>query len=101
TCFDGRAGKIRWQVDTIKEFQAPKLFFGASCSPLVEDDKVLVNVGAPGASVVAFDKGTGKVVWKVLDDKASYSSPIAFGGGRQRQVVFLTQKGLVSMHPTD
>ena len=42
-------------------------------------DHVLVNVGGKGASIVAFDKDNGKVAWKTLDDKASYSSPIVFG----------------------
>jgi outer membrane protein assembly factor BamB len=101
TCFDAASGNQLWQVDTWKDFQAPKLFFGVSCSPLVEGQAVLVNVGAPGASVVAFDKDKGTVLWKALDDKASYSSPIAFGQGKAWQVVFLTHAGLVSLSPAD
>jgi outer membrane protein assembly factor BamB len=101
TCFEAASGKIIWQVDTLKDFNAPKLFFGVAGSPLVEGDKVLVNVGAPGASIVAFDRNTGKVVWKTRDDKASYSSPIAFGEGKTRQAIFLTARGLVSLNPAD
>jgi outer membrane protein assembly factor BamB len=101
SCSDAETGKVVWQVDTLKEFAAPNLRFGASCSPLVEGDKVLVNVGAKGASVVAFAKGTGKEAWKALDDPASYSSPIALGAGKERQVVFLTQKAVVSLNPAD
>ena len=90
SCFDTEAGKSVWQVDVIKEYQGRLLFFGSSCSPLVEGDHVLINVGAKGASIVAFDKNTGKEVWKKLDDGASYSSPIAIGEGATRQVIFLT-----------
>src|SRR5262249_31620262 len=61
---------------------------------------VLVNVGGKGASVVAFDKGTGDVLWKSGDDPASYSSPILIEGG-QRQAVFLTQQTLLSLNPPD
>jgi outer membrane protein assembly factor BamB len=75
------------------------LFFGASCSPLVEGDLVLVNVGGPGASIVAYNKDSGQVAWQKLDDKASYSSPMAIGEGPSRQVIFLTAKGLVSLAP--
>ena len=101
-CWDAANGKNVWMVDTTKEFKAPALRFGVSGSPLIEGDKVLVNVGAKGASVVAFEKNSGKVLWKALDDGASYSSPIAFGGdGAQRQVVFLTAKGLRSLNPAD
>ena len=43
----------------------------------------------------------GKVLWKALDDKASYSSPIVFGKGKERQVVFLTQAGVRSLNPAN
>src|SRR6185312_8492978 len=36
TCYDAKTGEQVWQVDALKEFQAPRLFFGASCSPLVD-----------------------------------------------------------------
>jgi outer membrane protein assembly factor BamB len=101
SCFDANDGKLLWQVDTAKQYQAPTPFFGNSCSPIVEAGRVLVNVGAKGASIVAFDTDTGKEVWKKLDDKASYSSPIAIGAGDARQVIFLTANGLVSLNPKD
>jgi outer membrane protein assembly factor BamB len=100
-CLDTSSGKQVWEADTLKMFAAPNLLFGMSCSPLVDGNHVLVNVGGKSASVVAFDKDSGKVAWKSLDDKASYSSPIVFGKGRERQVVFLTQQGLVSLDPGD
>jgi outer membrane protein assembly factor BamB len=101
SCFKTDDGRLLWQVDTLKQFQGKNLFFGASGSPLVEGNLVLVNVGAQGAAVVAFDKDNGNTVWQKLDDGGSYSSPIAFGEGKSRQVVFLTQAGLVSLRPGD
>jgi hypothetical protein len=101
TCFDADAGTKLWQVDTLKRFKAPNLFFGASCSPLVEGDLVLVNVGGKGASLVALDRNSGETRWTKLDDKASYSSPIAVGQGDERQAIFLTAAGLVSVAPAD
>jgi outer membrane protein assembly factor BamB len=101
SCFDADKGTLVWQVDTAKKYQAPTPFFGNSCSPIVEGGLVLVNVGAKGASIVAFDKDTGKEAWKKLDDKASYSSPIAIGAADARQVIFLTANGLVSLDPKD
>jgi outer membrane protein assembly factor BamB len=99
TCCDAETGKIVWQVDAGKEYNPPALTFGCSCSPLVEGDVVLVNIGAKGASIVAFDKNAGKEVWKALNDGATYSSPIAIGAGETRQIIFLTAKGLVSLAP--
>lgn len=101
SCFDAADGGLLWQVDCLKRYQAANLFFGASCSPLLEEDLAIVNAGAKGASLVAFDKNTGKEVWKSLDDKASYASPIAIGTGESRQLVFLTGDRLVAVTPKD
>jgi outer membrane protein assembly factor BamB len=99
TCFEAATGKIAWHVDALKEFKTSNLFFGMSCSPLVEGNAILVNIGGKAHSIVAFDKDKGDVLWKSLDDRASYSSPIVFGEDKQRQVVFLTGEGLVSLNP--
>jgi outer membrane protein assembly factor BamB len=101
TCWDAADGKQLWQVDALKKFGAKNLLFGASCSPLVEGKSVLLNIGAKGASVVTFDKDKGEVLWKSQDDGASYSSPIALGKGKERQVVFLTAEGMISLSPAD
>jgi outer membrane protein assembly factor BamB len=101
TCFKAKDGEKVWQVDTLKTFKAPNLRFGLSCSPLVEGQRVLVNVGGKGTSVVAFDKDEGTVAWKSRSDGASYSSPIVFGKGKERQVVFLTADGVISLDPAN
>jgi outer membrane protein assembly factor BamB len=98
TCWEAATGKQVWQTDTLKTFHAANLFFGVSCSPVIDGDRVLVNVGGAGASIVAFDKNNGEVLWKTLDDKASYASPIVVENG-QRQAVFFTHEGLVSLNP--
>jgi outer membrane protein assembly factor BamB len=99
TCVDASSGKQIWQVNTLQEFKASNLFFGVSCSPLVVDGSVVLNVGGPGASLVAFSTEKGAVVWKSLDDKATYSSPIVLGHGPDRQVIVLTARGLTGLAP--
>ena len=99
TCFDETTGKILWQVDAEKEYQAPTLKFGSSCSPIVVGDHVIVNVGAKGASIVAFDKKTGKEAWKARDDAASYSSPLLYDHAGSPRIAFLTARGLVALNP--
>jgi outer membrane protein assembly factor BamB len=100
-CFDAGSGALDWKVNTQKDFKAPSLRFGAACSPLVDGDRVMVNVGAKGASVVAFSKEKGEVLWKALDDKASYSSGIILDPGNAKQYVFFTQQGLRGLRPSD
>ena len=101
-CLEFGTGKKIWSVNTKAEFQAPKGFFGIACSTLVESNAVLLNIGgADGAGIVAFDRLTGKVLWKTSHDEASYSSPTAATINGQRHVLFFTRKGLVAVNPTD
>ena len=99
-CLELESGKRVWSVKTHEKFGVRKGFFGAACSPLVEDGRLFLNVGGTsGSGLVAFDTGTGRVLWTATDDEASYSSPaIATFGGR-RQLLFLTRNGLVSADP--
>jgi outer membrane protein assembly factor BamB len=100
SCFDVKEGQQLWQVDTLKKFDAKNLFFGMSGSPLIDGDRVLVEVGGKGSGVVALNKTNGEVVWKALDDPASYASPILVEAGGRKQAVFLTGDGLVGLDST-
>jgi len=99
-CLDFNSGKKLWSTDLKTEFQAENGFFGMACSPLLEGDAILLNLGgAHGAGIVAIDKTTGKLLWKALEDEASYSSPIAATIGGQRLALFLTRNGFVAADP--
>ena len=88
-----------WSEDTMKRFGVPKGFFGAAGSPLVEDGRVIANIGGDKAGIVAFDAKTGKVLWTATDDDASYSSGDGATIGGRRSAVFLTRDGLVGLDP--
>jgi outer membrane protein assembly factor BamB len=100
-CWEADTGRPIWKIDVLRDFQAPNLYFGVSCSPVIEGDLLLLMVGGKGSGVVAFRKDTGAVAWKTLDDKASYSSPVVLGAGPLRRAVFLTHEGLVGLAPSD
>ncbi len=86
---DRASGKIKWQVDLVSTHGGNVSEYGMSCSPLVVDDKVVVQVGAPQAAVVAVSLDQGAVVWKTGDGPAGYSSPCLLTVGGQSQVVAL------------
>lgn len=87
---DLKTGEIRWKQNLTESLGEAPFFFGRGSSPLVHGDHLIVNAGAPGACVVAFDKKTGNVVWKNPHAwNASYASPIAANiHGRDRLLVF-------------
>lgn len=100
SCWDLADGRNMWRVDTKAQFAAGKGYFGLACSPLVEGDAVIVNLGGGnGAGVVAFDRSTGKLLWKATDDEASYSSPVAATVNGRRYAFVFTRAGLVALDP--
>ncbi|MEO8678796.1 MAG: PQQ-binding-like beta-propeller repeat protein [Vicinamibacterales bacterium] len=99
TGIDFASGKKLWSVDTRQVFQAPKGFFGVASSPVVDAERVLVNVGGKAAGVVAFDAATGKTLWTSSTDEASYSSPIVADINGQHTAVFFTRNGLLALDP--
>jgi outer membrane protein assembly factor BamB len=101
SAIDLPTGKLLWNVDAMREFEVDKGFFGAAGSPLIEDGKVIANVGGRKAGIVAFDPKTGKVIWTATTDAASYSSGIAATMLGRRYAVFLTRAGLVGLDPAN
>lgn len=103
TAIDLETGRRIWNVDTMRQFGVRKGFFGAAGSPLVEDGRVIANIGgkagASGAGIVAFNADTGAVFWSSTDHEASYSSPTGATFGGRRVAVFFTRNGLVGVDP--
>ena len=72
------AGKQRWTVP-LGPFN---MFYGFGASPILVDDKIILPVDQddPSSYLIAINKNTGKVVWKV--DRpvviSGYSTPIVY-----------------------
>jgi outer membrane protein assembly factor BamB len=108
-CLDARTGRMIWGRDTYEEFNSkadfhgepPQGYFGIADSPIVEGDKLLVNVGgdATEAGIVAFAADTGRTLWKATRERASYASPVAVTVGGVRHVIFVTRLSVVSLDP--
>jgi outer membrane protein assembly factor BamB len=102
SCVSMENGANLWTVKAMNQFHAPKGFFGIACSPLVEGNHVLLNVGGQdGAGIVAFDKNTGKISWKATSEEASYSSPVTATVGGRRYAFLLTRSALVTLDPAN
>jgi len=100
-CLNLKTGDKVWEHDLAAEYKPRKGFFGVGTTPLLEGELLLVNVGAKGAGVVAFNAADGKEAWKATEDGASYSSPVAATVDGVRHVFFFTREGLLSLDPKD
>ena len=94
------SGKQVWQ-------QRPGTFsspHGYSCSPVLFEDKVIINGDSQGDSfVAALDKADGHMVWRVPHDKPShsFSTPIIRKIAGKTQMIFCGNKEIASYNPDD
>jgi outer membrane protein assembly factor BamB len=96
-CLAADTGKVLWQHALLSEFGASKLSWGVAFSPLVDGDRVYTCPGGSKASVVAFDRGSGDVVWSAGNDPAGYSSPVAATVDGVRLILAFTGKSLLAI----
>ena len=92
SALDLATGKPVWSINVLKQFGGPNIRWGFSESPLVLSDRILINAGAPGASIVALKKTDGSVLWKSESDEAGYSSGLVHQVGGVRQAIFFTAR---------
>ena len=109
-CLELASGRVKWTRKIAPDFAILQDFFGVGSTPLVEGDKLIVNVGKPGGPcVAAFEVKTGRMVWGAGDAWGpSYASPIpATVLGRRRVFVFAGGEsdpptgGLLCIDPAD
>ncbi len=116
-CLAAATGKLVWKIDTAAQFGVIQNFFGVGSTPVVEGDLLIVQIGGSpeqskrvppgrlnlvegnGSGVVAFDKKTGEVRYKITNELASYATPkLATIAGRRWCFVF-ARGGLVGFEP--
>ena len=77
-CLFLKTGQVVWERDIADDFDVPQDFFGSATTPLIDGDRLILNVGAPGGpEVAAFDKRNGRMLWGVGDQWGpSYATPV-------------------------
>ncbi len=119
TCLNVADGKLVWQLDTADKFHVHQNFFGVGSTPVIEGDLLIAQIGgspadnaisAPvslneaqpnGSGVVAFDKRSGEVKYKIANELASYAGPtLATIDGRRWCFVF-HRGGLIGFDPAN
>jgi outer membrane protein assembly factor BamB len=99
-CLDAKTGRVIWAKNILSENGASNLPWAMAASPLIVDDKVIVLPGGSGGkSVVAYNKLTGVPVWKSLDDKQAYVSPMLVTLNGRRQILVVSATRAVGLVP--
>ena len=92
-CFRTADGALLWRANFPADFDTELPPWGTSSAPLVVGALLIAVVaGRPNAKVVAFDKLTGKEVWRALSSEDSgpgYSQPLLIEvAGRPQTIVW-------------
>lgn len=101
-CLDVETGDVKWARDFEGEYGTRVPAWGVTGAPIVEGDLLIALVGGRGeALVVAFDKMTGREVWRALptDKEPGYSQPVIFDVGGTRQLILWHPRGVASLDP--
>ena len=99
---DDQTGQVLWRRNVLSENGALNLTWAMSGSPLVVDEKVIVLPGGPsGKSIVAYHKETGELIWRSLNDKQAYTSPMLVTLAGKRQVAMVSGPRLLAVDPED
>ncbi len=101
-CIDAATGNTLWSKNILTDNGAANLTWAMSASPLIVDEKVIVQPGGrEGRSVVAYHKLTGARVWSALNDKQAYTSPRLVTLAGRRQIITVTAERAVGLAPED
>jgi len=75
---DLETGKVIWERDLLAdhEFALPEWSF--ACSPYIDGDRVLLNVGRGG---LALSRETGETLWMPSTETSGYATVVPFPGG--------------------
>lgn len=113
-CVRVENGQPLWKVDTAREFGVVQNFFGVGSTPVIEGDLLIAQIGGSppgsgnfpsldqegnGSGIVAFDKFTGEVRYRITDELASYASPVLATLGGRRWCFVFARGGLVGFEP--
>jgi outer membrane protein assembly factor BamB len=84
----------------MKEYDIDVPVWGFSGSPLLDGDRLICLVGGKDSVAVAFDKDTGKEIWKNLSaGEPGYAPPMIYEIGGVRQLILWHPESINSLDP--
>lgn len=99
-CLDAATGKVAWSHDFNELYKIPTPLWGFSGHPLVYQNLLICLAGGNGSTAVAFDKKTGKEVWRALTAKEpGYCPPTLIKAGGKDQVLIWHPESINALNP--
>src|SRR5262249_117649 len=103
-CADPAEGKVLWRKHFRKDFDGKPGAWAYSESPLIDGDVLVCTPGGPTATMLALNKKTGEVLWKMAmqdANRAGYASAIIARVGDVKQYVQFLGSGVIGVSAKD
>ncbi len=99
-CLKVETGNLLWSRKLRVEFDVATPEWGFSAHPLVDKNKLICMVGGENSTVVAFDKLTGKEIWRSGNARQpGYCAPVIYMLGGKRQLIVWDSDQLRGLNP--
>ncbi len=92
-------GAVMWSTNLLDGFGANVIPWQNAASPLVENGLIFLNASCGTASLMAFNTTNGALVWRSQDEGLTHSTPVLVTMHGERQLIFATASGVVSLNP--
>lgn len=99
-CLRVKDGSLVWSKELKKDYGVESPFWGYTHHPLVHGDLLFAMPGGKGTTAVAFEKKTGKEVWRALNAKEpGYAPPVIINHGGVEQLIVWHSEAVNSLDP--
>jgi outer membrane protein assembly factor BamB len=99
-CLDAATGRSVWHKDLVRDYAAEVPMWGCASPPLVVGEKLIAMVGGRGQAVVAWDRHTGRELWRSGDaSEPGYCAPIVRTLAGKRQIIVWHADALAGLEP--
>lgn len=99
-CLNVSDGSVVWAKELKQEYKIEAPLWGFCGAPLIDGDKLICLVGGDGSVAVAFDRNTGREIWKALSaSEPGYCPPSIITAAGRRQLIIWSADALNSLDP--
>jgi outer membrane protein assembly factor BamB len=99
-CLNIETGRVVWARAFKRDYDVTTQTWGFAAPPLVDGERVICMVGGEGHTVVAFDRETGRELWRSLKVREpGYSPPVIIEAGGKRQLIIWDSEAINGLDP--